>query len=125
LPTHELTEQQRAAFLIPGTDGVDLWATWITDPTTGDTIGLHAHHPYVEINDGRWPECNGGGYIAWVEVKGITPVARHQLVAGGPGDVEALTITPSLWHRAPSRGDSHSPHRGCHGFITAGRWEVV
>lgn len=105
-------------FRIPGMDGVNLLAEWITDPSSGEVIGLHARHERPE----QFPECSGGGYIAWVQTS-ATPAARHQLVAGSPDDLTGLTISPSLWHRA--KGEGNSPHRGCHGFIRSGRWEVV
>lgn len=113
-----LTDDQRAPFTIPGQDGIDLIAQWIVDPASDDVIGLHARH----VDPENWPECRGGGYIAWVHTAG-TPAARHQLIAGGPDKPGELTISPSLWHR--SRGDGNSPHRGCHGFIRAGRWEIA
>lgn len=105
-------------FRIPGPDGIDLLAEWITDPGSGEVVGLHARHEHPD----RFPECRGGGYIAWVPTS-VTPEARHQLVAGSPDDLTGLTISPSLWHRAKDGGNS--PCHGCHGFIRDGRWEVA
>lgn len=120
-----LTNEQRRPFVIPGPGDVDLHAQWIVRPDTDEVIGLLAHHPHEQMSAGRWPECGGGGYIAWQQVPGYTPAARHQLVSGGPGDLAALTITPSLWHRAKASSTANSPHHGCHGFVRDGRWEPV
>lgn len=118
-----------------GSDVVALAGSWIVDGD-GVCIGLHLHHPYDEITEGRWPKCGGGGYVAWSTGARGMLVARHTLVAGGPGEpVDALTLSPSLWHRArdqadetcPASGDGsrNSPHRECHGFVEAGRWRVA
>lgn len=80
----------------------------------GQTIGLIEHHP--KGPDARPGALYCGGYVAWVpEVEQqSTPTwtARHQLLAGGPGDEASLTIAPSLACR-------HCPS---HGFIRGGRW---
>lgn len=117
------TDEQRNPFTIEGADGIDLVAQWIVDPATDEVIGLLARHA-GEWGD-RFPHCGGGGYIAWRQIPGITLAARHQLVAGGPDDLASLTVSPSLWHRAKGSGSENSPHRGCHGFIRDGRWEIV
>lgn len=114
-------------FRIPGTDGIDLIGSWIVDldrPAEDRVIGMHLHHPYGEIHAGKWPECGGGGYIAWVEAAGCK-LTGHTLCRGGPGRLDELTITPSLWHRARGASGNNSPHRGCHGYLTDGRWVVV
>lgn len=84
----------------------------------GDLVGLVEHHPKGPDATPGAMYC--GGYVAWVNKPG-TPhghaawVAKHQLVAGGPGDEEHLTIAPSLLCRqCPS-----------HGFIRNGQWEEV
>ncbi|HEV2253844.1 MAG TPA: hypothetical protein VGS06_11680 [Streptosporangiaceae bacterium] len=69
-------------------------------------IGLIEHHPKRDDAPGIY--C--GGYIAWVATDSITP--KHQLVSGGPGDEEHLTIAPSLLCRTC----------GNHGFIRDGCW---
>lgn len=78
----------------------------------GDTIGLIEHHPATAKNAARGHKyC--GGYIAWAPDPGHPHTAvRHQLVSGGPGDEEHLTVTPSLLCQSC----------GHHGFITNGRW---
>jgi hypothetical protein len=87
---------------------------WIQDGAS-QTIGLIEHHP--KGPDARPGALHCGGFIAWVpeeaqQGKQARWTARHQLVAGGPGDEEHLTISPSLACRTcPS-----------HGFIQDGRW---
>jgi hypothetical protein len=81
----------------------------------GRVVGLIEHHPPGPHATPTAKYC--GGYIAWVAapaVPGKRPewVARHQLVAGGPGDETHLTITPSLACR-------HCPS---HGWIRDGKW---
>lgn len=113
-------------------DEVALVGSWITDG--GDrVIGIHLHHPYDELAAGTWPRCGGGGYVAWVPGPGR--IALHELSAGGPDDVEHLTLSPSLWHRAKDQGDTTlplhangsrcSPYRDCHGFVRNGRWVLA
>ena len=114
-------------FQIPGTEGINLVGSWLYDPRTLEqVIGLHLHHPYDEIRAGHWAGCCGGGYIAWTETPS-TPAARHQLIRGGPDQLDELTINPSLWHRGrpPYAVNGNSPHHGCHGYITDGTWVVV
>lgn len=86
---------------------------WIHDQAD-QVIGLIEHHPKGQDAAPSAVYC--GGYIAWVpesEQQIEQPfTARHQLVAGGPGDEGALTIAPSLACR-------HCPS---HGFIRGGRW---
>jgi hypothetical protein len=77
--------------------------TWLTED--GQVIGLIEHHPKPEGGPGLY--C--GGYISWVP--GGTRSAKHQLVAGSPGDEEHLTISPSLLCRTC----------GNHGFIRDGK----
>lgn len=78
-------------------------------------IGLIEHHP--KGPDARPGALHCGGYIAWVPEEAQQSVhppwtARHQLLAGGPGDEGSLTVAPSLACR-------HCPS---HGFIQEGRW---
>lgn len=84
--------------------------TWLTD-SGGQVIGLIEHHrPGPAARPGA-QYC--GGYVAWRAADGEPGLAaRHQLVAGGPGAEDELTISPSLACRScPS-----------HGFIRDGRW---
>jgi hypothetical protein len=87
---------------------------WLTS-SAGQTVGLIEHHPAGPNAPAGALHC--GGYVAWVPEeaqRGVHPpwTARHQLVAGGPGDEEHLTLSPSLACRTcPS-----------HGFIRHGRW---
>lgn len=82
---------------------------------TGQVVGLIEHHP--KGPGARPGALYCGGYIAWVPEEAQQGVSRawtsrHQLIAGGPGDEEHLTIAPSLACRTcPS-----------HGFIRDGRW---
>lgn len=89
------------------------------DPFAVDPVRLWAPWFHPRKHPEQFPECRGGGYIAWVQ-RSVTPAARHQLAAGGPDDLIGLTISPSLWHRA--KGAGNSPHHGCHGFIRDGVW---
>lgn len=82
--------------------------TWFT--SKGQIAGLIEHHPKPGADA---PGLYCGGYIAWVAADGITP--KHQLISGGPGDEEHLTISPSLLCRTC----------GNHGFIRDGRWVVA
>lgn len=87
---------------------------WLQDGA-GQTIGLIEHHPKGS-DATRGARCCGG-YVAWIPEgaqRGVHPAwtARHQLVAGGPGDEASLTISPSLACR-------HCPS---HGFIRDGKW---
>lgn len=86
---------------------------WLGDGN-GNTIGLIEHHP--KGPDARPGALYCGGYIAWVPEEdqgGVRPwTARHQLLAGGPGDEGSLTVAPSLACR-------HCPS---HGFIRDGKW---
>jgi hypothetical protein len=87
---------------------------WLQDGA-GQTIGLIEHHP--KAPDARPSALHCGGYVAWISEeaqRGVHPAwtARHQLLAGGPGDEASLTIAPSLACR-------HCPS---HGFIRSGRW---
>jgi hypothetical protein len=96
----------------------------------GAIVGLIERHEHPE----DFEVCAGGGYVAWVSVPDASPpiVARHVLVSGGPDDVEHLTISPSLWHRARDQSDTSlplhangsrcSPLPGCHGHVRSGRW---
>jgi hypothetical protein len=81
----------------------------------GQTIGLIEHHP--KGPDATPGALYCGGYVAWVPEaeQQSTPAwtARHQLLAGCPGDEAALTIAPSLACR-------HCPS---HGWIRDGRWQ--
>lgn len=109
------------------------FATWIVN-AAGEPIGLAEHHEHARLNQGAFPKCGGGGYVAWAHGDEHTQIkpTGHTLVSGGPGDEEHLTITPSLWHRARDQSDTSlplhgngsrcSPHPGCHGYIRAGRW---
>lgn len=86
---------------------------WLHDQG-GRVIGIIENHP--KGPDARPGALHCGGYVAWVprdQQSGTTPwAANHQLVAGGPGDEEHLTLAPSLACRnCPS-----------HGFIRDGRW---
>lgn len=86
---------------------------WLGD-REGNTIGLIEHHP--KGPDARPGALYCGGYVAWVaaEAQAVDRpyTARHQLLAGGPGDEQSLTVAPSLACRTcPS-----------HGFIRDGRW---
>lgn len=88
--------------------------TWLQDGA-GRTIGLIEHHP--KGPDARPEALHCGGYVAWIPEEaqqGVHPAwtARHQLLAGGPGDEASLTIAPSLACR-------HCPS---HGWIQGGRW---
>lgn len=114
-------------------DEVALLGSWILDGS-GLLVALHLHHPYDLVGpDGPFPHCAGGGYVSWVPGEGRS--AWHQLVAGGPDDVEHLTLAPSLWHRARDQSDRamplhangtrNSPHRECHGHVRNGRWVVA
>lgn len=81
----------------------------------GEVIGLIENHP--KGPDAHPNALHCGGYIAWIPapaVPGKSPAwaARHQLVAGGPGEEDKLTISPSLQCRS-------CPN---HGFIRDGRW---
>jgi hypothetical protein len=83
--------------------------------SAGQVIGLIEHHP--KGPDATPGALYCGGYVAWVPEdaqRGVHPpwVARHQLLAGGPGDEKHLTLAPSLACR-------HCPS---HGFIRDGRW---
>lgn len=87
---------------------------WLLDQAD-NVIGLIEHHPAAPGGPPGARYC--GGYVAWVAAdaqQGASPgfTARHQLVSGGPGDEEHLTIYPSLACR-------HCPS---HGFIRDGRW---
>jgi hypothetical protein len=87
---------------------------WLSNQD-GQVIGLIENHP--KGPDARPGALHCGGYIAWAgepAVPGGAPawVAKHQLVAGGPGDEEHLTVSPSLQCR-------HCPS---HGFIRDGKW---
>jgi hypothetical protein len=88
--------------------------TWLYS-STGQVIGLIEHHP--KGPDARPEALYCGGYVAWAPddaQPGVHPpwAAWHQLVAGGPGDEEHLTIAPSLACRTcPS-----------HGWIRDGHW---
>jgi len=87
---------------------------WLGD-REGNVIGLIEHHPNGPDATPGAKYC--GGYVAWVASnaqRGVSPpyTARHQLVAGGPGAEDALTIAPSLACRNCSS----------HGFIRDGRW---
>jgi hypothetical protein len=76
-------------------------------PEDHELIGLIEHHPKPS------PDAPGlycGGYVAWKASGSAQP--RHELVAGGIGDEEHLTISPSVLCRAC----------GHHGFIRDGRW---
>lgn len=81
-------------------------------------IGLVEHHP--DLSPPVFTELPGeprrrdycGGYVAWVDDPRSGTVARHRLVAGGPGDEEHLTLEPSLL----------CPRCGNHGFVRDGRW---
>lgn len=89
-------------------------ARWISDPATGEVIGLHEQH-----DEGTAPPgCPGGGWVAWKTAGAIT--ARHELTDGGPDHPDRLTIRPSVLHQAREGG--YILHPGCHGFITGGRW---
>ncbi len=80
---------------------------WFTSKGHDEPIGLIEHHPKPG-DDAPGIYC--GGYIAWAATDSIMP--KHQLVSGGPGDEEHLTISPSLLCRTC----------GNHGFIRDGRW---
>lgn len=87
---------------------------WLGD-REGNVIGLIEHHPKGPDATPGAKYC--GGYVAWVEgdaQRGVSPpyTARHQLLTGGPGAEELLTVAPSLACRnCPS-----------HGFIRDGKW---
>ncbi|HEX3778419.1 MAG TPA: DUF6527 family protein [Pseudonocardiaceae bacterium] len=86
---------------------------WLQN-SAGQTVGLIEHHP--KGPDALPGALYCGGYVAWVpEAEQAVPTAwkaNHHLVAGGPGDEEHLTLSPSLACR-------HCPS---HGFIRDGRW---
>jgi hypothetical protein len=88
--------------------------TWLSNHS-GDVIGLIEHHPKGPDATPGAKYC--GGYIAWVNEPAVPGgpaawVAKHQLVAGGPGDEASLTVSPSLACRnCPSQG-----------FIRNGQW---
>ena len=114
-------------FPLPGTEGINLVGSWLVNPTDREqVIGIHLHHPHDELQAGHWAGCTGGGYIAWASAPGC-PTTGHQLIRGGPDNLQDLTVIPSLWHRGrpPYAVDGHSPHHGCHGYITDGTWVVV
>ena len=75
---------------------------WLSDH--GQIVGLIEHHPKPEDGPGYY--C--GGYVRW----DAHEKAKHQLVSGGPGDEEHLTLSPSLLCRTC----------GNHGFIRDGKW---
>ena len=88
---------------------------WLADGE-GNTIGLIEHHPAAPGAPPGVRYC--GGYVAWVSEeaqRGVHPAwtARHQLLAGGPGDEASLTLAPSLACRLCQS----------HGFIRSGRWD--
>lgn len=90
--------------------------TWLY--SQGDQlIGIIEHHPKGPNATPGALYC--GGYVAWVppeQQHGDHPwKANHQLISGGPGDEEHLTLAPSLACR-------HCPS---HGFIRDGRWVEV
>jgi hypothetical protein len=107
---------------ISSPDGIIIALNWITNPNTGAVVGLFHHHPVEEMAGGVWPNCAGGCYITWGDFPGREP--SHLLAGGGPDDPEGLTITPSITHCAPGTRDP-SPHHGCRGLITDGRWVVT
>lgn len=72
-------------------------------------FGLIEHHPVSAAGIG-YEVC--GGYIAWRESQDLASVSKHQLVSGGPGEEEKLTISPSIQCRECSN----------HGFIKDGKW---
>lgn len=88
--------------------------TWLYDQ--GDRlVGLIEHHPKGPDATPGAKYC--GGYIAWVNTPAVPGgeaawVAKHQLVAGSPGDEEHLTVSPSLLCR----------HCSSHGWIRNGKW---
>jgi hypothetical protein len=87
---------------------------WILD-RSGQAVGLMEHHPKGPNATPGALYC--GGYVCWTpadEQDVATPwtASNHQLVAGGLGDEQHLTLAPSLACR-------HCPS---HGFIRGGRW---
>lgn len=77
-------------------------------------FGLIEHHPPTDEAKSKGAlYC--GGYIAWREPLQAMLKAKHELVSGGPGDEEHLTVEPSL----------QCDHCDNHGFIRDGRWESV
>lgn len=87
---------------------------WICD-RSGKAIGLMEHH--MPGPDARPGAKYCGGYVCWTPADKqdvATPwrASNHQLLAGGPGDEQHLTLAPSLACRnCPS-----------HGFIRDGKW---
>jgi len=81
---------------------------WFSD--ADGVFGLIEHHP-KPTPDAPGNYC--GGYIAWRQGEALPPdQPKHQLIAGGPGDEDHLTVAPSLACRqCPS-----------HGFIRDGKW---
>jgi hypothetical protein len=88
--------------------------TWLCSHD-GQLVGLTEYHPKGPNASPGAKYC--GGYIAWVS-RPAKPggeaawVGKHRLIAGGPGDEQHLTVTPSLLCR-------HCPS---HGFIRDGQW---
>lgn len=71
-------------------------------------FGLIEHHPHPVDEQHPFGYC--GGWVGWRQ-SGAQEI-KHQLIAGGPDDVEHLTIAPSILCR----------QCGNHGFIREGRW---
>lgn len=90
------------------------WA-YAGDAATRLLLGLVEHHPDLRVPEAQRGEVTCGAYAAWVHHEPTRTVARHELVAGGVGDEEHLTLTPSLL----------CPTCGNHGFIRDGRWVVA
>lgn len=85
---------------------------WMAAPD-GTAYGLIEHHPPSPEHAAKG-SLYCGGYIAWTAPDGDTvTTAKHQLVAGGPGDEQHLTISPSLLCRTC----------GNHGWIRDGAWQ--
>lgn len=96
---------------IPGGDGqhriqFTYWENEI------EPYGLIEHHSFM---GSPW---NHGAYVAWRDPSetGLYQ-ARHELVSGGPLDIEHLTITPSLLC-----GYRHVTTCMSHGYIRDGAW---
>ncbi len=74
-------------------------------------FGLIEHHPPGPDAPPGTPYC--GGYIAWRSSSSRPPAfPKHQIIAGGEGDEEHLTIAPSLACRTCES----------HGWIRGGKW---
>lgn len=96
---------------IPGGDGSHKIQFMYWEDDT-EPFGLIEHHKYAD--DGS-THC---GYIAWRAPKdGSAFKVLHQLVSGGPEDIEHLTVSPSLLC-----GNRHVQPCVSHGFIADGEW---